>query len=62
MGTGHFCRSLHVAMQVGLSLQPDPGVYQVVWRKVSEDIALGWTIFPADCLHFKRYYCRFLNE
>ena len=34
MGSGHFCHSLHVAMQSGLYLLP---IYIGVWRTVSED-------------------------
>ena len=56
-GTGHFCQSLHVAMQLGLyHRRRSQGVD--VWRVVSEDPAVGlrrmW--FPADCLHHKGFH------
>src|SRR5215475_6060324 len=58
MGTGHFCRPLHVAMQVGLSLiQTRIGF----WRTVSEDSRYKpYRIFPADYLHPSHCYAELL--
>src|SRR3954453_23427190 len=38
-GSGHFCLNLHVAMQIGLYLQPPPWMGSGAWRAVSEDPA-----------------------
>src|SRR4030095_9882305 len=48
MGTGHFCRSLYVAIQFGLSLiqlELDSGVQSL--RILEADLR----VFPADYLH-----------
>ena len=48
MGTGHFCQSLYVAIQVGLSLiqlELDSGVQSL---RILEDVL---RVFPADYLH-----------
>jgi hypothetical protein len=55
-GPGHFCLTLHVAMQFGLYL---PAAYPLVRRTVSEDSSQGlaWLAFPADCPHRSHCHC-----
>src|SRR5271163_924251 len=49
VGTGHFCRFLHVAMQVGLYLHP---TFVGVWHIVSEDssgLCIRWPFLLIIC-------------
>ena len=58
-GRAHFCRALHVAMQIGPS---HPVIVSRVWRMVSEDSGADFApAFPADCPHLSDFHCRRLH-